>query len=472
MVKNQNTQRVLTLSSALLLTTFGHHAHAAGFALIENSGSGMGNAYAGAAAVAEDASTIFFNPAGLTLLEKPQMVFAGHIISTKADFSDKGSNLNPALTGGVVVPGSIQGTEDDGGGIGIVPNFYYARPINDQLFFGLGVNAPFGLETDYEDDWVGRYHALNSAIQTININPSLAYRVNDKLSIGGGISIQYVHAELSQAIDSTAVCLNVTGGDVTTCTNVGLSPDTVGGGTVDSKAELEADNVDYGFNLGLTYQATPATRIGAAYRSSIEHTAEGDAKFSLNAGLAALLGPVNAQLAAAGQGLVLADSDITASVELPESFSLSFAHQATPKLQVLGDVTWTGWSSFDELRIHYDSGQDDSVTEEAWEDVMRYSLGFNFAKTDQLTLRAGVAFDEEAIPDPEHRTPRIPGNDRTWVSVGAGYDYSPTFHVDVGFAHLFVDETPADHTDENGYTFRGEYSADVNILSAQLNWNF
>lgn len=473
----KQTFRLLPLTSALLLIGVAQQASAAGFALIENSASGMGNAFAGAAAVAEDASTIFFNPAGLTKLTKPQMIFAGHIISTTADFQDKGSSVNPALTGGTVVPGSIQGPNDDGGGIGLVPNFYYARPLNDKMVFGLGINAPFGLETEYDDDWVGRYHGIHSAVQTVNFNPSIGYKVNDKLSIGAGISIQYIHADLTSAVDSAAICLSAAGAsaadalDVPTCTAVGLGLDAVGTGTKDSKAELEADNVAYGFNLGMTYDFTDKTRIGASYRSGIEQEADGDAKFSVDSSLQLVLPGINAGLALQNSAL-LTNTGITATVDLPDTASFAIAHQATPKVQILGGITWTGWSSFEELRINYNSGQADTFTEEAWEDVMRYSIGLNYAHSDKITLRTGIAFDEEAIPDTLHRTPRIPGNDRTWLAFGAGYDYSEKIHIDVGFAHLFVDETPADHTDENGYTFRGEYDADVNILSAQLNWNF
>jgi long-chain fatty acid transport protein len=468
---------ILPLASAIALSSIARYADAAGFALIENSASGMGNAYAGASAVAEDASTVFFNPAGLTQLSQPQMVVAGHIISTKAEFSDRGSSVNPVLTNGTVVPGSIQGPADDGGGVAFVPNFFYARPLNEKLFFGLGINAPFGLETNYNDDWVGRYHGIKSAVQAVNINPSLAYKVNDQLSIGGGINLQYIVAELSSAVDSAAICISAASAttadalDIPTCTALGLGLAAVGTGAQDSKAELEASDIAFGYNFGLTYQPNDATRVGISYRSKVKQEAEGDAKFTIAESLAVVLPGINAGLAASG-GALLTDSDITAKVDLPDMLSLSVAYQATPTIQLLGDITRTGWSSFEELRIVYASGQNDTFTEEAWEDVLRYSIGANYKHTNKITLRAGLAFDEEAIPDAEHRTPRIPGNDRTWLAFGAGYNFSDAIHLDVGFAHLFVDKTPADHTDENGYSFRGEYTASVNILSAQLNWNF
>ncbi|MGV6817872.1 MAG: OmpP1/FadL family transporter [Thiotrichales bacterium] len=458
-----------SLPSALFLAQLSTTASAAGFALIEHSASGMGNGFAGAGAIGEDASTLFFNPAAMTAIKSSQFVFAGHLITTRADYKDSGSSINPAFTGGTAIPGSLSGGNDDGGVVSFVPNFYYVQPVNDEVTLGIGINAPFGLETDYADDWVGRYHALNSSIQTININPSIAYKLNEKLSIGGGINLQYVHAKLSQAIDSAAVCLGAT--DPATCAGLGLGPGAVASGTVDSKAELEADTWSAGANIGLTYQMSDATRLGVSYRSAIKHDTDGTAKFTVTPGLAPVLAGVNAQLAQVNSAL-LVDSGITASVELPAIFSLSLSHQLNNQLLLLADITHTGWSSFKELRIKYNSGQQDSVTPENWDDVLRYSIGANYAATKNLTVRTGLAFDEEAIPDAEHRTPRIPGNDRTWLAFGLGYDIHDDLHFDVGYAHLFVDDTPIDHTDDNGYTLKGSYSADVNILSAQLTWNF
>ncbi|MGV6859953.1 MAG: OmpP1/FadL family transporter [bacterium] len=467
-----STRHALPVAIALCIAGFSQHASASGFAIIEHSASGMGNAFAGAAAIAEDASTAWFNPAGLTKLKNPQLVVSGHIIAPKADYQDEGSSVNPALTGGVVA-GSLTGKNDDGGSLAFVPNLYYARPINDSMTFGFAMNAPFGLETNYDDDWVGRYHGLKSAIETINLNPSIGWQVSDNFSLGFGVSAQYVHAQLTSAIDSSAVCLSAAAGDpatIATCGALGIA--TPSNSATDSFADLETDNWAFGFNFGALFDVNDSTRLGLSYRSEITQDTSGTADFTVNAALQPVLTGINAQLATVNQAL-LKDSDINASVTLPQSVSLSMTHQYNNKLQVLADITWTGWSSFDELRIKYDSGQSDSVTTENWDDVFRYSIGANYKMDDKLTLRGGLALDQEAIPDTQHRTPRIPGNDRTWVSLGAGYNFSAQAHFDVGYSHLFVDETPTDHTDEgNGYTLRGKYDASVDILSAQLTWNF
>ncbi len=465
----------LSTLACFFLSSIGDKAQAAGFALIENSASGMGNAFAGAAAVANDASTAWFNPAGLTRIKTPQLTVVGHIVTGSSDFTDKGSSVNPKLTQGEVTPGSITGPNDDANsGAAFIPNLYYVRPLSDKVSFGFAFNAPFGLETDYKDDWVGRYQALNSSVTAVNINPSLGWQVNDKLSLGAGVSLQYVQAALSTAIDSSAACLKFAEANpealLADCGKVGL---TAGTSDKDSKVELESDNLEFGFNLGLMYSVNDATRLGLAYRSRMSQATEGDAQYTIDPDLQRVVDKVNAGLRAANAGRQeLVDSDIDATVDLPPSLSFSVSHQANSKLQLLGDITWTGWSSFEELRVKFASGQDDFVTEQEWEDVIRLSIGGNYQLDDKWTLRAGLAFDEEAIPDEKHRTPRIPGNDRTWLSFGAGMNVNKNIHLDFGYAHLFIDDAGADHTDDNGYTFRGEYESNVNIVSAQLNWNF
>ena len=174
--------RQLGLLTGGALTAASINIQASGFAIIENSASGMGNAFAGAAAVAEDASTLYFNPAGLTNLSGSRLVAAGHIVAPNAKFNNKGSYVNPNLTGGTPIAGSLPGKNDDGGTTAFVPNFYFSSQINDQWFAGLGINAPFGLEVSYDDGWVGRYHAKTSKLQTININPSIAFKANERFS--------------------------------------------------------------------------------------------------------------------------------------------------------------------------------------------------------------------------------------------------------------------------------------------------
>lgn len=439
-------------------------AQAAGFALIEVNATGQGNAYAGAAANTNNASTIFFNPAGLMNLEGAQLVVAGHFIDPSADFDNEGSTLATALGGG-----TLTGEDDDGGKSAFVPNLYWSTPLNDDMTFGLGVNTPFGLKTEYDDEWVGRYHGVLSDLKTINFNPSLGYRVNDKLSIGGGVNVMVAKVDLSSAVDMGGVCLALAAG---VCGPAGVT-----GGTLntDGFADLEGDNFDdlgLGFNLGLHYMITNNTSIGVAYRSEIDLEVEGDADFSLPEVTDAASG---ATAGVIGASPLFVDTDLNADVTLPASFSVSLAHQ-TGKITWLADATWTGWSSFDELRIEYDNeSQPDSVTTEDWDDTIRYAFGLDYQFSDKLVLRAGFALDETPIPNDERRTPRVPDSDREWVSMGFSYQATKMVSIDFGYSHLFIDDTKIDNEFESSvptitHQLVGEYEADVDIISAQLNW--
>ena len=403
-------------------------AQAAGFALIEQSGSGMGNAYAGASAVAEDASTIFFNPAGMTYIQGTQAVGALHLINPNAEFNNKGS-----------IAGAGKPLGDEGpnaGDLAFVPNFYYKRDLTDNVKFGLGLNAPFGLKTEYDNKWMGRFQADKSEVKTININPSIAFKVNDQLSLGFGVSVMRAEATLTRAVNFGAA----------------------GQGDV----KIKGDDWGFGFNLGAIYQATTDTRIGMAYRSKVEQHLEGDVKFRRPTNI--LPAPVLA---------ATANSDVKADVTLPESFSVSAFSHLNDTWDLMADVTWTRWSQFKELAVYRDSGALLTRTPENWENTLRYSVGVNYRYSDALKLRAGLAYDEEAIKD-EYRTARIPGNDRKWLSLGLAYQITPVSKFDIGYSHLFISDAKIDDNQAalgNG-RLRGEFEGSVDILSLQYTHNF
>lgn len=433
---------LFTAILAVLATSLTTQTHASGFQLAENSASGQGNAFAGAAAAAEDASTVWFNPAGMMKLKGNQIVVAGHFISPDASFTDKGStNANgSAISGGV----------DDGGKDAFVPNLYWVTGLSEKMKFGLAVTVPFGLETEYNDTWVGRYHAIRTDLKTLNFNPSIAYQVNDKLSVGGGLNIMFADVTITNAIDFGALQ---------------GSPN-----TDDGFVELNGDNFSspaYAFNLGLLYDITKATRVGVAYRSETKISVDGDAVFR---GSAAATNISNATGAFKNTGL---KGDIT----LPSSFSVSFVHDAG-KLKYLTDITWTGWRSFDELRIRFDNpAQPDGVTTEDWRNTIRLSAGVDWQYSNRITLRTGVAYDETPVPSDERRTARIPGNNRTWLSFGGTYVLNEAFTFDIGYSHLFISDTNINNTVESsqpalGATLKGTYESSVDILSAQLRWNY
>jgi len=415
---------------------------AGGFAIVEQSVTGLGGAFSGVSAAAEDISMIYFNPATLAKFKGRQVAVAAHYIMPNAEFQSSGLSTRPG--------GPLMGNDGGNGGVdAVVPNFYYGMDLAEGLRFGLGITAPFGLATDYKNGWEGRYHALESELMTVNINPIISWKADEKFSFGFGLSAQYMEVKLTNAVDT------------------GLALGAAGSTRFDSEAEVKGDDWGWGWNFGVLYEPVPGTRLGLAYRSSIKHDLDGKAKFKpLSAGAAGILSAIQQ-----GTG-TLVDTDAKAAIDLPETVSLGLYHDMSDRLALTGDVTWTRWERFKELRVDFASAQPDSVKVENWENTIRVSLGVIYKYSPALTLRTGVAYDEEPIPNAAHRTPRIPGNDRKWIAFGGSYKANEQLTIDVGYAHLFVNDSKINDADTTGHTLVGEYEADVDILSAQARWDF
>jgi long-chain fatty acid transport protein len=435
--------RIRQLALALLSTFATLGAHAAGFALIEQNASGLGNAYAGQAASAQDASTLFFNPAGLTQISGRQMVVVGNFIKPSAKFENDGSANAPLQT-------SLGGDGGDAGGWVMVPNFYYAMDINPDLKFGLGLNSPFGLATNYDADWAGRFHAVKSDMKTINLNPALAYKVNEKVSLGVGLNAQYIDATLTNRVNYSAVFAQATN-------NAILAPN------LEGTARVEGDDWSWGYNFGVLFNVDVGTRVGLNYRSKVKYTLDGTVEFTRPDGLGATQ---TAILNAA-----VPNGDVTAKVELPDTFSISLFKTINPRWDFLADITWTHWKLFDDLTVVRDSGSVLSTTLENWDNSLRYSIGANFHQDDKLTWRVGLAYDESPVSD-EFRTPRIPDESRTWVAIGAQYRMSKNAVLDFGYAHLFVKDASIRQASAAGGLLAGNYDNAVDILSAQYTHSF
>lgn len=468
--KGDKTMRTIALNAAVMISLFttASSAFCSGFALVEQSASGLGSAYSGGAAAADDATTVFTNPAAMVLLKGQQISGALHYISPSATF-DKETAKNAA---GISYSG---GNGGDAGVAKVLPNIYYVAKLNDDLAVGLGLNVPFGLATDYDKTWVGRYHAVTSDVKTININPSVGYRINDKFSVGAGVSAQYLEAELSNMVDFglSAYSKLLAAGQVAQA-NALAAAGAISNPRADVYGDLKGHSWAYGYNLGTLYTPSESTRFGAAYRSKIKHSLKGDATFTQQdpAYLTALGLAASANATFVGQGI---KGDIT----MPASASLSAFHRINPSWAVTGDISWTQWSSFKKLTINFDGtlATSPSVTTENWRDTWRYSLGTTYNPTEQLTLRTGIAYDMSPVPDNEHRTPRIPDNNRFWIAVGAGYKFTDLISMDLGYAHLFVadskiNKSAATTEDAGRGTLAGSFSTSVDILSTQLNIRF
>jgi long-chain fatty acid transport protein len=457
----RNTYALRAAPTALIVALCAGTAHAAGFALIEQGVKGLGNSYAGAAASAEDASTIYYNPAGMTRLKGREFIAGLHVI----DPSTKFSNSNSTTFTGAPLTGGDGG---NAGVVGVVPNLYYSQELQNGYWAGLGINAPFGLSTVYDPDWKGRYQAVESKITTLNINPSLARRFNDKFSLGGGVNLQYINARLTQAVDYTAVCWSVFG--PVTCSGSGLGAATIQSSTTTGYSDNTADAWSWGYNLGLLYEFNPQTRVGLAYRSKIKYKATGQGDFTVPTAVSSAGGPVGPGLSAA-----FADSAITGYITMPESLSLSGYQQLNNRWAIMGDVTRTRWSRIPEVRISFNNPAktpSDSIERLNWKDSTRYSVGASYFYNERWTWRTGVAYDQTPIYQTTDRTARLPDNDRRWLSFGASYKGSPGMSIDLGYAHLFVSNTPIDHTGVLQDRLVGSYKNSVDILSAQAVWNF
>jgi long-chain fatty acid transport protein len=415
--------------SLLLCLMAINQSDAAGFSLAEQNASGLGNAYAGAAAVAENASTIYHNPAGMVYLKGKQFSIALHALNPSSSFH----NTNSTKAFGTPAFGNEGG---DIGDLALIPSMYYSQEISPALFLGVGLNAPFGLKTEYDNQWIGRFQALKSELKTININPAIAYRVNDQLAIGAGISAMWAEAELTRALNTV------------------LGPE--------SSVKVKGDNWGLGFNLGVMYQPSPDARIGVAYRSKVRQKLSGTVSSPLHTFDANPASTLN--------------TNTTADLTLPQSLSISVLNHLNNKWDITADLTWTGWSDFQDLTIVRNNGTTLISTPENWQDTMRYSIGASYQYTENLKFRSGIAFDEEAIQD-NFRTANIPGNDRTWLAFGLNWQASKTGLLDLGYAHIFVKDASVNqlqNTLAQGFNgnLTGQYQGQVDILSAQYTYQF
>ena len=430
----------LPLAAATCLTPF--IAHGAGFALKEQSGAALGNAFAGASSAAEDPSYMFFNPATVGRLDGVQGNVSAFYISPTSELknAEYTQPLNPA---GSVVTGSTQ--LGDVGHDAAVPAIYATAQINDQLRLGLGITVPYGLETEYDEDWVGRYHGVKSRVMTLNINPVVAYNPVPEVSLAAGLTVQYVEAELTNAVDFATIA-----------TGQGAGP--FPAGALDGFAQVEGDDVALGFTLGVLAEPVPGTKLGLGYRSKIDHEVHGDGDFTVPAALAG--GPI---------GALFTDTDIRAAVQLPAMVNFGITQEVNEQLTLMAEAQWTQWSDFDELIIKFDNAVPDSVTDESWNDQWFLALGATYRPAPGWAIRLGGAFDQKAL-DAKTRTPRIPDNDRFWLAAGVEYSPNDMFSVGLGYTHIFTQDSEVrllatDAGNASRGNLNADYEGEVDIIA-------
>lgn len=416
-------------------------ANAAGFALKEQSVSGQGTAYAGVTAGGNgDASAMFYNPATMGLVSGTQIVqtASGVIVKSKVEGAraTRAARLGGSPIAGNSDPGDM--AQD-----AVVPAGYFVYSVNDDLKLGLSANGPWGLVTDYGDNWIGRYHGIRSDLKTYNFTPTVSYRVAPMLTLGAGLQIQYAKAKLSQASDFGASRLGRPG-------------------ALDVTSDVVGDDWGWGVTLGALFEPVKGTRVGLSYRSAVKHELQGDISFT------GLPGPLSPLLPRQGAN---------AKLVTPEIASIGLYHEVTPQWAVMADVQWTNWSRFRELRVNIANPALTSVTEEHWKDTWYYALGTSYKATEDLTLRGGVAFDKGSV-GVDYRTPRIPEQNRYWLSAGASYRFTDWLTVDAAYSHVFVPKASVALTDDltGPEAGRGNlavnYKSSIDIIGLQARLSF
>ncbi len=394
----------------------------AGFQLQEASAVGLGRAFSGEASIGDDASILGANPAGMILL-------GGTNYSGSLSYIRPGAEVTGEFTSAAAPGSPFPVRSDDVGEEVVVPAFYLTHQLNEKVTIGIGSFTTYGLGTNYEPSFGALSVADRSSLQSVNVQPTIAYRVNDKFSVGAGFNILYAKGKLNSSLPGGTEILG-----------------------------LEGDDIGYGYNLGFLYQFTPDTRIGLHYRSKVKLKLEGETDFIGNPafGIAPLDG-----------------ASTSLSVELPETLQLSAFHKINPSWAIHGDAKWTAWSRYDGLAPQIPSSPQVTAISRAdadWENAMRYSIGVTHYYSDKLTLRAGIAHDESPTSSAD-RTLRIPDEDRFWLTFGFTYAVNQNMNFDFGYAHIFIDDAALNDGNGTG-SFRGTASGDVDIVSVGISGNF
>lgn len=433
---------VATLALCSALTAFANNdAQAAGFYIQEQSVAGLGSAFSGSTTSIDNASALYYNPAAITNLEGSNVQAGAHILAPHADLTNTGSTENIVLGGGAITGG-------DGGNPYSptpVPNGYFSKQLNDRYWVGLGVSAPFGLANEYEHTWFGRYDSIKTELTVIDIQPTVAMKVTDNLSIGGGINLQHADAELTNAVSDAVQGIGI----------------------------LKGDDWTIGYSIGAQYEPIEGTVLGASYRSGISHTLEGKAIV---------------------QGTAVNDFSIDgeAALDLPDIATFGVSQDIGDKWTLMGQATWFGWKNFQDITtiaqeainttggggvINLVAGNQISSVVQNYDDTWAFSVGAEYEHSEDWTFRAGMQFDETPTND-QFRTSRTPDGDRTWLSGGFTHKVSDTIDFDLAGTYIWIDDEEINVTRNNSFstatatTVSADTEGSVGIIAAGFSFKF
>ena len=451
-----------TLALAIGLTS-AQLAMAQGFYVDEQSALRLGDAFSGGAAQADDASTAFYNPAGLTRLKQKQLIINLSAISVTSEFEGSSTTL-----GGAPVTGKDVNAE----AFDVLPSIYFSAPMSDKFVFGAYLNAPYATGSDFGNDSVGRYFATESSITGIDFGTALGFKISDNLSFGISMIMQYLSATVAQAVNTSAACKGAElQGELSpfTCPGLGIADEGLGKTTYDSQFDMQGNDLNIGFTAGILYEFSPESRIGLHYKNRISHNLQGDATLDV---------PAAAEGFGNLAGLIDTKAKGTATLETPSQANLSF-YQGLGKFAVQADVQWTQWSSFETLSINSDHQVIQAVATPQtydWEESYRYAIGGSYQVTPALTLRTGLALDKTPIKDDQTKVD-FAFDDYKAISFGLTYDMNQDLAFDFGIQKTLKQKramTQGDITDpsQNLSKLNGDVSTDVLSLAAGINMKF
>lgn len=443
------------LATAMLLAAGG--ANAAAFQLAEVSTSGLGRAYAGEAAIADNASVVATNPALMSLFKTAQFSTGGVYVDSRINMNGDVAAAIKATGMGTTKYGSASQRNVVPGAF--VPNLYFVAPVNDKFALGAGMNVNFGLKSEYGDSYDAGVFGGKTDLSAINLNLSGAYRVTEGLSLGLGVNAVYANAQvernagiITDSIQDKQIQQALTAVDPQTKLHNYLT-------SKDKSVVSLQDRAAWGFgwNAGVMYQFNEANRIGLAYHSKVD--------IDFTDRTATSLGAKNIEAGKTG--------DLT--LTLPDYLELSGFHQLTDKLAVHYSYKYTHWSRLTKLYASYENGKKAFEKELQYSNNSRVALGASYNLYEKLTLRAGIAYDQAASR--HQRSAAIPDTDRTWYSLGATYKFTPNLSVDLGYAYLKGKKVHFKEAQEaaNGQiitTANYTSQAHANLYGLNLNYSF
>jgi len=457
----------ITKISALALGIAGAlafgQAQASGFQLREQSVKNLGRSGAGSTVGKNDAAVVSLNPAGMANVDKNTVQADFTVIDLDADFAGSGQ----VLAGTPLASPISGGNGGDPGDPTLVPNIAAVFPLHGALegvVVGASIGAPFGLKTEYDPSWMGRYRAIESDVKTEDLTLSVAFKASEGISFGVGLVYERAEATLSKALDyGTIACASQVGGPAN-CSP--LAPFPIKPQSADGLFQVDGDSTDFGFVVGGQI-ATDKMAIGLSYRSEIDHDLDGDLQFGAPAFIAG--NPLVAPRFANGAG--------GAHLTTPSITTVSVRYDFTDDFRIMGDWQQTGWSSLQDVTITRSNGTVVGSEEFGWEDTNFFSLGAEFDFSDAFTLRGGIGIDQSPTND-QSRTPRLPDNDRKLYSIGLTWNASENFSVDAAFQRIEIDD-PTINLSPNfasgGSDFaslQGTYSGSANLYGISAQYRF